>query len=233
MSTPASTRTTAVRNAAVRVWDLPTRLFHWALALCVIGLFITGSIGGNALTWHMRLGYTVFALLAFRVVWGFIGGRWSRFASFVYAPATLLRYLRGHGRPEHDVGHSPLGALSVFAMLALLAAQVGTGLFVDDEIGTTGPLSALVSTDTALALTSWHRFGRWLILALVVLHIGAIMFYRVKRGRDLIGPMIHGDKPLADAALAATDSTATRGYAAVLIAACAAAVYWVVGLGSP
>ena len=95
----------------VRVWDLPTRLFHWVLAACVIGSVVSAKIGGNAMVWHFRLGYVVFTLLAFRLLWGMVGGRWSRFGSFVYAPATLLRYLRGGSRAEehHEVGHSPLG----------------------------------------------------------------------------------------------------------------------------
>src|SRR2546429_4763343 len=127
----------------VRVWDLPTRIFHWVLALCVISSIVTGLGGGNALAWHFRLGYVVFALLAFRLLWGLVGGHWSRFANFIYAPTTLVRYLRGERRAgEHvDVGHTPLGAFSVFALLALLAAQVATGLFADDEIASTGPLN--------------------------------------------------------------------------------------------
>ena len=120
----------------VRIWDLPTRAFHWSLAACVTGSIISAYIGGNAMVWHLRLGYAVFTLLAFRVLWGFAGGRWSRFANFIYSPATVLRYLRGQSRAHehHEAGHNPLGALSVFGLLALLAAQVGTGLFADDEI---------------------------------------------------------------------------------------------------
>ncbi|HEY4068924.1 MAG TPA: cytochrome b/b6 domain-containing protein, partial [Burkholderiaceae bacterium] len=163
-----------------RVWDLPTRLFHWLLALCVVGSIASAHIGGDAMAWHFRLGYAIFALLAFRVLWGLVGGRWSRFASFIYSPATLGRYLRGERRAdEHvDVGHNPLGAFSVFAMLALLAAQVGTGLFADDEISNTGPLIKFVSGPTSLSLTHWHRlFGQWTIITLIVLHIAAISWY--------------------------------------------------------
>ena len=79
----------------VRIWDLPTRLFHWLLALCVIGLVITANVGGNAMVWHFRLGYAVATLLLFRVVWGLVGGHWSRFSSFLYAPASIVRYLKG------------------------------------------------------------------------------------------------------------------------------------------
>lgn len=219
---------------AVRVWDLPTRLFHWSLAACVVGSFVSGKIGGNAIVWHMRFGYVVFALLGFRLLWGFVGGRWSRFTSFVYAPSTLLRYLRKQGRyDEHlEVGHSPLGSLSVIALLVFLSAQVGSGLFADDEIATTGPLNAFVSTATGLALTSYHKTGgQWALVALVVLHVVAIVVYRVRLRKDLVGPMIGGDKQLPGSVPDSADSTATRALAAVLLTGCAAVVAWLVQLG--
>ncbi len=219
---------------AVRVWDLPTRAFHWLLALCVIGSVISAKIGGNAMAWHFRLGYVVFTLLAFRILWGLVGGRWSRFASFVYAPSTLLRYLRGRAGPnEHlDVGHSPLGALSVFGLLLLLTAQVGTGLFADDDISNTGPLIKFVSGATSSLLTKWHKSaGQWLIITLVVLHIGAVLFYLVRRGRNLVRPMLSGDKLLGAATPASADHGGTRGLALAIVLGCAAAVTWVVSLG--
>jgi len=219
---------------ATRVWDLPTRIFHWLLAACVLGSIISATIGGDALVWHFRLGYLVFTLLAFRVLWGGVGGRWSRFASFVYAPSTLRRYLRGESRPDehHDVGHSPLGALSVFGLLAILAAQVGTGLFADDEIASTGPLIKFVSGSTSLLLTQWHKtFGQWLIISLVVLHVAAIAFYWLKKKRNLVLPMWVGDKALPPAVPASQDHAMTRGLAVVLFALCAGGVAWLVSLG--
>ncbi len=218
----------------VRVWDLPTRLFHWVLMACVIGSVVSAKVGGNAMTWHFRLGYVMFALLAFRLLWGLLGGRWSRFASFVYAPATTLRYLRGQVRPdEHlDVGHSPTGALSVFALLALLAAQVGTGLFADDEIANAGPMVRFVSGATSSLATGWHKhWGQWLILALVALHVIAILVYRFRKGRDLVTPMVTGDKPLGASVPASADTLATRGLAVLLVALCGAGVGWLVSLG--
>jgi len=222
-------------QANVRVWDLPTRVFHWVLALCIVGSLISGTIGGNALEWHLRLGYVVFTLIVFRLIWGLVGGHWSRFRSFLYGPGALLRYLRGASRDDehHEVGHSPIGALSVFALLALLAVQVGTGLFADDEIATTGPLNKFVSSATGLALTSWHKsWGRWLIVALIVLHIAAILFYLLRRKRNLIVPMLNGDKQLHPSVPAAADSLATRALALVLVALCGLGVSWLVGLGS-
>jgi cytochrome b len=209
--------------ARVRVWDLPTRLFHWSLASLVIAAVVTAKIGGNAMLWHIRIGLTILALLAFRIVWGFVGGRWSRFGSFLFSPATSWRYLRGGSRVDehHDVGHSPLGAWSVFALLAVLVVQVSTGLVADDEIATSGPLAAQVSTATSLAATRWHRTGgQWLILGLTALHLAAIAFYAIRR-RDLVRPMWHGDKPLGPGVPAARDDLATRMLALAIAAACA------------
>lgn len=227
---------TAAPTAPVptRVWDLPTRLFHWALAACVVGAVVSAKIGGGAMAWHFRFGYAVFALLVFRLAWGVVGGHWSRFARFVYTPATLWRYLRGRARPgeQLDVGHSPLGALSVLALLAVLAAQVATGLVADDEIFNVGPLNPLVAGETALAATAWHTgWGQWLILGLVGLHVAAIALYAAL-GRDLVGAMVGGDKALPPGTPAARDDGRTRLLAAVLLALAAALVAWVITLGA-
>lgn len=217
----------------IRVWDLPTRLFHWLLAACVIGLVVTGSIGGNWMNWHLRLGYAVLSLLLFRLVWGFIGGHWSRFASFVYAPSSLVAYLRGQPRPEHRVGHSPLGALSVFALLLILAAQVGTGLMSDDEIAFFGPLVRFVSGDTVSMATSYHKnVGKFIVISLVALHLLAILFYKLVKNQGLVHPMVVGDKQLTVQVPSANDTTGTRLLALVVLALCGAAVAWVVSLGN-
>jgi cytochrome b len=219
----------------IRVWDLPTRLFHWVLAGCVVGSIVTAKIGGNAMVWHFRLGYVVLGLLAFRLVWGLLGGRWSRFSSFVYAPATLMRYLRGRREPADtlDVGHSPVGALSVFALLGLLSFQVGTGLFAwDENFEMGGPLNRFIGSGLATTLTGWHEeVGESVLLGLVLLHVAAIGFYRLVKRRDLVRPMILGDKALPAQTPASADGWPQRLLALALAAACAAAVGWVVSLG--
>ncbi|MCW5661312.1 MAG: cytochrome b/b6 domain-containing protein [Burkholderiaceae bacterium] len=219
---------------AVRVWDLPTRLFHWALAVALVAQVITGKIGGAALPWHFRIGYCIFALIVFRLVWGFIGGHWSRFKSFIYGPASMLRYLRNRqvaGDLFH-VGHNPLGSASVFAMLGILVVQVATGLVADDEIATVGPLNRLVSTSFALSATAWHKgAGFGIIVTLVVLHILAIVFYRVRRRQDLIGPMFSGDKVLPGSVPGSVDDRMSRVRALAVIVASAGLVAAVVKLG--
>lgn len=210
----------------VRVWDLPTRVFHWALALSIVGLVITGNVGGNAMVWHFRIGLTVLALLLFRLVWGLVGGHWSRFGAFIYSPGSVINYLKGNGKPEHSVGHSPTGAGSVFALLAILLAQVGSGLVSDDEIASAGPLTRFVSTATVNLATNYHKnIGKWIILGLVVLHIGAVMFYLWRR-QNLIKPMLHGDKQLVVAMPASRDDAASRLAALVIFGICVGFVVW-------
>ena len=176
----------------------------------------------------------MFTLLAFRLLWGLVGGHWSRFANFIYSPAAVLRYLRGESSDDehHEVGHSPLGAFSVFALLGVLSAQVATGLFADDEIANTGPLTRFVSGATSSLLTRWHKLsGQWLIVMLIVLHVAAIVFYVVGRRRNLVHPMVLGDKPLPPGVPASVDRWSTRGLAALLLTLCAAGVAWLVSLG--
>ncbi len=223
-----------MQNIRVRVWDLPTRLFHWSLTLLVVAGVVTAKIAGNAMQWHMRIGLAIGALLAFRLVWGFVGGRWSRFASFAHGPGATLRYLRGRSRDDehHDVGHSPLGALSVFALLAVLAIQVSTGLVADDEIATTGPLAARVSTATSLAATRWHRnAGEWLVIGLALLHVAAIAWFAFARRRNLVAPMLYGDQWHDSSLPSARDDAATRALAFAIAAACAIGAAVVARLG--
>ena len=218
----------------VRIWDLPVRVFHWLLALAVVALVITGKVGEAALTWHMRIGLLVGALLAFRLVWGVVGGRWSRFTAFVYHPKSVWRYLKGDHRPDDhfEVGHNPLGSFSVFALLGLLMVQVVTGTLADDEVATVGPLNRLVSAATGLAATGWHKgWGQQLLIVLVALHVAAVAWYRFK-GKNLVRPMVTGDKDLPPGVPAATDSPLTRLLALVVVVVCVLGSVWVARLGS-
>lgn len=218
----------------VRVWDLPTRVFHWSLALLVITAIVCVKLGGNAMTWHFRAGYAVIALLGFRLVWGLIGGRWSRFASFIYAPGTVLRYLRGdHREGDHfEVGHNPLGSFSVFGLLGILLLQVSSGLFSDDEIANSGPLVKFVSGAVSSLATKWHAdVGAVIIYLLVSLHVAAIVYYRRRKQLDLVTPMVKGDKLLGGQVPPSADDLPRRLLAAALLVAFGLAVSWLVQLG--
>lgn len=215
--------TTHTVQHTLRVWDLPTRLFHLLLALGIVSMAVTGW--ADLLEWHFRVGYAVLTLLLFRLIWGIVGGRWSRFASFLYSPRTLWSYLRGPNQPELEAGHSPTGALSVFALLFFSGLQVLAGLCSDDEVATTGPLVAHIPGAWVSRATHYHTtVGPWVLCALVALHVGAIVYYRRWRGRDLLTPMIQGDKVLPIELPPSRDDAATRALAGVVLVACAGAV---------
>lgn len=205
----------------VRVWDAPTRLFHWTLAACFVGLLVTSQVGGAAMAWHFRFGYGVLTLLMFRLVWGFLGGHWSRFATFMTGPSAIWQYLRGQGKPQDSVGHNPLGALSVVAMLLFLALQVTTGLMSDDEIANAGPLTRFLSSAWVGNATYYHKaIGKLILLGLVALHLSAIAYHFFGKRENLVAPLITGDKTLAFSAPNARDSCSERSRAALIFLVC-------------
>lgn len=175
--------------ARIKVWDLPLRVFHWALVVCIIGSFVTENLGGNAMEWHGRCGLAILGLLTFRLVWGFVGPTPARFASFLRGPAAIRAYLQGRWR---GVGHSPLGALSVVALLATLLALSLTGLFANDDILFEGPLYRLVDKELSDRITSIHKWFEPVILTLVGLHLAAIAFYGWVKKQPLVRAMITG-----------------------------------------
>jgi cytochrome b len=172
----------------VRIWDLPVRLFHWAIVLLVPALWATHE--WDMLDTHILLGEIMLGLVLWRLLWGVLGSSTARFASFVRGPGAVLNYLRSGGK---TFGHNPLGGWSVVAMLLLLAVQVGLGLFASDEDALNeGPLAHRVSYDTARTLAHRHETVFWVLVALIALHVTAILYYRLVRRDDLVTPMITG-----------------------------------------
>ena len=173
--------------APQRVWDLPTRTFHWLLAALI--LFSWWSVRNHHTDWHIWSGIAILTALIFRLLWGFFGSSTARFRNFLPAPAAVRAFLQGRWT---GTGHNPVGALSVIAMLIGVAVQVGLGLVSQDEDGLyMGPLAGLVSSDTSDRARDIHELWFNLILLLIVLHVAAIAFYRL-RGRKLTKPMITG-----------------------------------------
>jgi cytochrome b len=178
----------AAPPSRVAVWDLPTRLFHWTLVALIALSWWTAE--EHLYDLHLWLGSAVLALLLFRLLWGLFGSSTARFAGFVRGPRQVLAYLRGEWR---GIGHSPLGALSVIALLGLIAAETALGLFASDEDGLVmGFLVHLVSPEVSEVATELHEDLFDLLLVLIGLHIAAILFYRLVRGQKLVGPMITG-----------------------------------------
>ena len=178
----------------IRVRDLPIRLFHWLLVLCIAGSLISVNLGGNAIEWHAYFGYTILTLLIFRFIWGFIGSKHARFSSFMPKRAAIMQYLQG--KSPRLLGHNPIGALSVFALLFVLSVQVFTGLFVDDEIAFQGPLAKYVPNYVVSFLSEIHEGNQVVIYTLIAIHISAIWFYKKYKGENLVKAMLTGDKEI-------------------------------------
>lgn len=203
-----------------RVWDFPTRVFHWTLAALFGWEWFTGKTGGTWMTYHMWGGYVILTLIIFRLLWGFIGSTTARFKAFLVSPKKVGRYIRGLilGTNPRSYGHNPLGGWMVMAFLLSLSVQVGTGLFATDDILTAGPLNPLVRDRTADFLTLVHKINFNVLLGLVALHVGAILVHMIVGRKNLVGPMITGRTKVSEAG---PDSD---GYFARMISA-------VVGLG--
>lgn len=199
----------------VHVWDLPLRIFHWALAICVIAAYISQNIGGNAMVWHGRFGLAVLGLVSFRLVWGFVGSTNARFINFVRGPTSIKAYLRGQWS---GLGHNPLGALSVVAILSVLLALTLTGLFANDDILFEGPLYALIDKNLSDQLTTIHQWLEPFILSLVAIHVAAIGFYVWMKKQSLIRPMLTGWKEVSAASGLVTQEPERSRWGAFLFA---------------
>ncbi len=174
------------------VWDLPVRLFHWLLVALILVAWLSA---GKSMTVHSLAGYSVIALVVFRLWWGLVGSSTARFSSFVRGPRAILSYLRhmGERTPGQSPGHNPVGAISVLALLALVLIQTSTGLFSVDVDGLeSGPLSAWVSFDMGRQFAHIHEFAFRILQVLVGVHIAAILYYAIWKRENLVGPMITG-----------------------------------------
>jgi cytochrome b len=206
----------------VAVWDRPVRIVHWAIVLLIAFAWWTAE--EEMVEWHYRAGMAVLGLLVFRIVWGFIGSSTARFSSFVRGPLGILAYLRG--RSGYVIGHNPLGALSVLALLAMIGAEVGLGLFASDEDGLmSGPFAGWVSEHMAERLTDLHHELFDYLLVLIGLHLAAILFYLLVKRDNLVGPMIGGRRPVPAGTQAMVAAPAWRFLLAAAIAV--ATVYWI------
>jgi cytochrome b len=181
---------------SVRVWDLPTRLFHWILTILIAMQYATGQFGVLDMRWHYWLGYATLALLVFRISWGFIGSQTSRFSEFLRGPATVFRHVSSYlyKNPQSDIGHNPLGGWSVLIMLACVLAQAISGLFTSDEISENGPFVGQVAETTTRLMTRVHHWNQSLLLLLIAFHVAAVLLHLLLKHDNLITPMFNGRK---------------------------------------
>ncbi|MDO9489962.1 MAG: cytochrome b/b6 domain-containing protein [Sphingomonadaceae bacterium] len=215
-------------GARLTLWDLPTRIVHWSLVVLIP--FSWWSAENHDLERHRWSGYAILGLLIFRLIWGFVGSSTSRFATFLRGPRAVIAYARGRGEP--GIGHNPMGGWSVMVMLALLATQVGLGLFASDDDGLeTGPLNHLVSYAAAETITELHELMFNVLVAMIALHVATVLFYLFVRRDNLIAPMLRGSKQLD--AEPAVRPVMARPVVAVVVAIIAFAIMAWISKGAP
>ena len=209
----------------VKVWDLPTRLFHWLLVLSVGFMWYSAQAGGGMLVWHLRCGLLVAGLIVFRLCWGLWGSDTARFSQFVRGPSSIRRYLQGSLTENEQPGHNPLGALMVIALIAAVLLQATTGLFAADENTFTdsGYLNHLVSSDTGSLMRKIHVNFFNLLAALAGLHIVTVLAYKFLKKKDLIRPMISGYKHIEGQTVVLKFASSAKLISALAVAAAAVA----------
>lgn len=174
------------------IWDLPTRLFHWLLAISIAAQWFTGEQGDKFLEWHFYIGYFILGLIIFRIIWGFVGTRYARFSDFMVTPGTLIKYLKGE--LEEQPGHPPLGGLMVLFFLVVILAQAVSGLFTTDDIFSDGPFRSAVSGEVQ-DLADWAHANLFLAIQIAAaVHIAAAFYYLLIKKSNLIKPMLDGKK---------------------------------------
>ena len=211
----------------VKVWDLPTRLFHWILVMLMIAQWLTAE-NDSTIQYHIWGGYTVLVLVLFRVIWGFAGSDTARFRDFIRGPGAALAYVKALLRGETPLylGHNPMGGWSIVAMLVLLLIQAGTGLFANDDITTEGPLYGWVSKGTSDWLTTIHKFNFNLLLLVIAVHISAVLFYLFVKRENLIHPMLSGRKHLPTDLAGPAAPRIVNPWLGLVVLAVAIAVVW-------
>lgn len=201
----------------IRLWDAPVRIIHWSFVLLIPALWWTAEDLDVDL--HIRLGLAMLALVTFRLAWGVAGSDTARFSQFVKGPGSVLSYLKSGGATHSVPGHNPLGGWSVLVLLGLLGLQIGLGLIAQDEDGlSSGPLNHFVSFETAEAAREWHEAVFNLLVAMVVLHVGAILFHRIVKRDNLIHPMLSGMKEVDEAVKEPGRATPLAALACLIVA---------------
>ena len=218
----------------VLIWDLPLRIFHWLFAFTVIASWYTSDQDNDLIELHMQLGYFALGLLVFRVLWGFVGTKHSLFTSFIPTPKRLVLYIKNlsNNRIESNVGHNPLGSLMVILMILLISLQAISGLFINDDVFSSGPYYESVSKDIEKIMVFLHHNVFDFMIAAIILHLVAIGYYvRIKK-QSLILPMITGKK--AEKINNTLEIKHSKLWTALLVVIVAAIfVYWLVVVNAP
>ena len=191
------------RQVEIKVWDVPTRLFHWLVVGLLAIQAVTGYIGGETMRWHVVSGYAMLTLVVYRILWGFVGGTHARFASFIAGPGATWRFARRlfSRQAVPQVGHNPLGGWNVIILVTCLALQALSGLFANDGTGNEGPLASLVSIELSALFSQFHRWNLKVLLVLSGLHVIAVLYHEIFKGERITLAMFTGVKRLPEAAV--------------------------------
>lgn len=214
------------------VWDLPVRLFHWALAFLLLAQWLTAEILEGYSDLHSQLGYITLGLILFRLIWGFIGPTYAKFSNFLRGPSAILTYIKDQfgARHQNHIGHNPLGGLMLPAVLLLVGLQAISGLFVTDDVLHTGPYYQSVDEQVISVMEWLHHNIFDGILVLIVVHLAAVFWYQFKQKKNLLMPMLDGKKVIRKN----QSIDGSQLLKAIIIAAVIAAfIYWLVVIAPP
>ena len=214
------------------IWDLPLRLFHWLFAIAILASWYTSEQEGELIDLHMQLGYFILGLVIFRILWGFLGSKHSRFAEFFPTPSRITQHLKAEQSPQY-AGHNPLGSLMVFLMITLILLQAVSGLFINDDIFSSGPYYGQFGEEFGKVMSFIHHNAFDIMMFAIGLHILAMVYYRVQKKTDLVTPMITGKKSI-ESINPSDEIPNSKVWLAIIVGLLVALfIYWLVVLNVP
>lgn len=215
------------------IWDLPLRIFHWCFAFTVFACWYTAENKDDYIDIHIQLGFIALGLVIFRVLWGVVGPKHARFSQFIPSPNKVISYLKNSNKHNKTPGHNPLGALMVVLMILLIGIQTISGLFINDDVFSSGPYYGSISSDLEGIMQFLHHNSFDFMIAAIVLHILAILFYWIVKKQNLVVPMLTGKKSATDVKSSDAIPHSKIILAVIIAALCAGFVYWLVVINAP
>ena len=215
------------------IWDLPLRIFHWSFALTILACWYTAENKEDYIELHLQLGFVAIGLLIFRILWGVVGPKHARFSQFVPSPRKLIAYLKSDKKNRSTAGHNPMGALMVILMILLISLQAISGLFINDDVFSSGPYYGSISKDLEAIMSFLHHNTFDVMIGAIALHLAAIFYYWRVENKNLVLPMITGKKSEKDVSKSDAIPHSKLVLAAIIAICCISFVYWLVIVNAP
>ncbi len=215
------------------IWDLPLRIFHWSFAITILACWYTAENKEDYIELHLQLGFVTLGLLIFRILWGIVGPKHARFSQFIPSPRKLLTYLTSDEKKKTSPGHNPLGALMVVLMIVLISLQAISGLFINDDVFSSGPYYGSISKDLEAIMSFLHHNTFDFMIGAIGLHLAAIFYYWWGKKQNLVLPMITGKKTAEDITEQDAIPHSKLILAAIIAVCCIGFVYWLVIVNAP